>query len=271
MSLLETLTSSEIVDLSLELAQDLPCVWPGHMPFTHQIGNWFEHRPDADPPLSGRLGSYQTRWMTIDEHTGTHLDAPTHGVAPPDSGLPSAGVHGDVSVREVPLDQVRGEAVVVDATGMGGSADAPAPVVSAELLTAFERAHGRFGPKTVPLMRTGWDVHYRADDAGRRYVRDPLAGAAPGWPALTEAAMQLLVERGVRCVGTDAPSIGTAGNGGPVHDIGFAHGLVFVEGLANLAALPVRGSYFMAMPLKLRGGTGSPVRAIAVVAGQAAR
>src|SRR5690349_14403430 len=84
-----------IVDLSLPLAEDLPCTWPGHMPYQHKTFSWFAQRRDGWGTVGNRTGApYQTRWLCIDEHTGTHLDAPSHFVPRPGSGLPDAGPAG---------------------------------------------------------------------------------------------------------------------------------------------------------------------------------
>ncbi|WP_307937260.1 cyclase family protein [Salinispora arenicola] len=84
-----------MVDLSLTIAEDLPCYWEGHQPFQHKTWNWFADQRNAMASVYSRGGPYATRWMAIDEHTGTHFDAPLHFIPPPDSGLPGA-------VRRVP-------------------------------------------------------------------------------------------------------------------------------------------------------------------------
>lgn len=254
-----------VVDLSLEIAEDLPGAWPGHTPFRHTVGNWFTDRPDAPQPVRASLGPYQTKWMVIDEHTATHLDAPSHGLPPLGSGLPGAHANGEVSVERVPLDQLRGPAVVVDATGLGEGVGPAAPAVTVEVLERHVAQHGPFAEGDVVLVRTDWDLTYLPGEAGQAYVAGPLAGTHPGWPALDAAAMAWLGDQGVRCVGTDAPSIGGPGTGGPAHDAGFTRGMVFFEGLANLRLLPARGAYFIGLPLRLRGGTGAPARVIALV------
>ena len=88
-----------------------------------------------------------------------------------------------------------------------------------------------------------------------------VAGRESGWPAPTAEAVSLLVQRGVRCLGTDTPSVGAVEDGYPAHVAGLAHGLIYVEGLCRLEQLPVRGAEFLFLPISLRGGTGAPGRA----------
>ena len=185
---------------------------------------------------------------------------------PPDSGLPDAAAAGAVSTDGVPLEQLTGPAVVVDVAGSVGPAEpGHSPPIGVEAIEAFEAGYGRIEAGDVVLLRTGWDGRYLAGPEGRRYVHDCLAGREAAWPAPTAEAVSLLVERGVRCLGVDTPSVGAAEDGYPAHIAGLAHGLVYVEGLARLVELPVRGGIFVFLPLAVRGGSGAPGRAICLV------
>jgi isatin hydrolase len=249
---------SQVIDLSVPLAEDLPCYWPTHLPFQHKLWNWFGTRAD---------GPYTTAWLAIDEHTGTHFDAPHHFVPPPDSGLPDAGPLGAVTAERVPLDQLIGPAAVIDVSALTDRADTPgvSPRVGVTDVTAWEDRHGGLTPGTVVLLRTGWDRFYRRGAAGNAYLHDVVVTrSGPGWPAPAVSTMELLVDRGVRAVGTDAPSIGPADDGRPVHVVGLSAGVVFVECLAGLAELPPRGAWFCFLPLKVERGSGAPGRAVAI-------
>jgi kynurenine formamidase len=128
----------------------------------------------------------------------------------------------------------------------------------------FEAEHGPIQPGTVVLLRTGWDRHYQPGDAGADYCHNVIiTGTSPGWPAPEPPLMQLLMDRGVRCVGTDGASMGSAHDGAPVHLLGLGAGLAFVEALAHLDQLPPRGAYFCFAPLNVARGTGAPGRAFA--------
>lgn len=259
----------EVVDLTLLVAEELPCWWSTHMPFQHKTFNYFADRDDHPLPLRSRNGPYQTRWVLMDEHTGTHVDAPAHFIPEQGSGLPNEGPAGATTIDRVPLQQLMGPAVVVDVPDdLPGGGPGVSPVIPPELLQGFESEHGRFQPGDVVLFRGRWDRHYLPGDAGSPYCHDPLVTrSGPGWPAPEVPAMRLLMERGVRCVGTDSPSMGSCHDGAPVHVEALAQGVCFVEALTRLDLLPVRGAWFCAAPVNLARGTGAPARAFAVLPG----
>jgi isatin hydrolase len=258
-----------VVDLSLLIAEDLPCYWSTHMPYQHKTYNWFADRKDGAGCVINRSGPYATRWMAIDEHTGTHIDAPSHFIPPEDSGLPYAGTAGAVTVDRVPLDRHMGPAVVIDVTALNGTGKpGSSPIIDAAAVERWEGEHGRLQPGDICLFRTGWDAAYQRGTAGTGYLHDVVVtGTAPGWPAPEVETIELLLERGVRCAGIDAPSMGPAhgDRGQAVHVAGLGAGAVYVECLTNLAHLPARGAWFCFLPLNVEGGTGAPGRAVAWV------
>lgn len=256
---------SRVVDLTLLIAEELPCWWSTHMPFQHKTFNYFENHDDQAAPLLSRNGPYQTRWMLIDEHTGTHVDAPAHFIPLPGSGLPNAGEEGTVTVDRIPLERLCGPAVVIDVPDdLPGSAPGISPIIDPGLIEDFERGHGRIGPGEIVLFRSHWDRHYAPGPEGEAYCSAPLVTkTGPGWPAPEPPAMELLLDRGVRCVGTDSPSMGSTHDGAPVHVTGLSRGACYVEALAGLDQLPVRGAWFMFAPMRLARGTGAPGRAMA--------
>lgn len=254
-----------IVDLSLLLAEDLPSSWPGNVPYQHKLFDWFRDGPGETGPLISH-GAFHTRWFMVAEHTATHFDAPTHWVPPPGSGLPDAGPAGEISTDRVPVDQLAGGAVVIDVRESAGPAEpGVSPLVGPEVIEAFETEHGRIEPDEVVLLRTDWDLRYVEGPEGSRYIVDCVAGREPGWPAPTAETVSLLIERGVRCLGVDTPSVGAVHEARSAHIAGLAHGMVYVEGLAHLAELPVRGATFLFLPVPIRGGSGAPGRAIALL------
>lgn len=260
--------TDSVVDLTLLLAEDLPCTWPGHQWYQHKTFSWFAPRPDRAAPLINRSGvAYQTRWLTLDEHTGTHLDAPSHFIPPPDSGLEGSGPAGNTSVESVPVTQAMGPAAVIDVTALGGTAEAGAsPAITAEHVRSWEETNGALEPGDIVLFRSGWDRYYRRGPAGTRYGWDVIVTSTqPGWPSPDAECVTYLHGRGVRCLGTDGLSMGSADCGAPAHVAGLSRGMVFVEALTNLDRLPARGSYFIMLPLRIEDGSGGPGRAIAVL------
>lgn len=239
-----------IVDLSLPLAVGLPCTWPGHASFETSVHADFS---TGQP--------YRTASISMDEHAGTHVDAPCHSIED------AAGL----TVAQIPLGDLIGPAVVIDATvdaevafGNGESANgAPgrSPRVGADVIDAFERVHGPIRQGEIVLLRTGWDARYATGSAGLAYLEAPLRGGS-GWPAPDEQFLEAIRVRGVRCLGTDAPSVGALDDPGFGHERTLANRIWPIEGLANLAALPARGATFVFLPLSL-GGSGAPGRAVA--------
>lgn len=262
-ALLTALRGSTIVDLTLLLAEDLPCSWPGATPYRHTRDHWFE--PSTHGGARRWSGTpHHTCVLELDEHTGTHFDAPSHFVAPPGSGLPNEGPSGVLTAEQIPIDQLLGPAAVVDVCSLVGQATPGAsPRINPGSLSEFERAHGALRPGDIVLFRSRWDRRYGAGD---RYVRDPLVlGTEPAWPAPSPETIALLVERGVRCVGTDGVSMGPADDPMPTHLVGLHAGMVFVEALCNLDRLPARGAGFVFLPLPIKGGSGGPGRALGFV------
>ena len=160
------------------------------------------HRPTDPQPVYPRMGgSYQTRWLAVDEHTGTHADAPRHFIPPPGSGLPHAGPAGEIGIDRLPLLAAVGPADVVDVTSVPPAQPGRSPAIGTAELDSWEAAHGSVRPGDVVLLHSGWDERYRRGPAGAGYGSQVLAGTEPGWPAPTPEAMGWLHERGVRCVG----------------------------------------------------------------------
>jgi isatin hydrolase len=261
-----SLAGARVVDLSLTLSERLPGTWPGHMTFAHHNWNWFA---EVEGP-TGKTRSkdpYQTNFVVIDEHCGTHFDAPTHFVPPPASGLDLAGPLGDQTGDKVPIEDLMGPAVVVDVRFLSGEGEpGVSPFITADHVRGWEEEHGSLRAGEVVLFSTGWDRYYVEGEEGERYMHDSLVtGKAPGWPAPAPETAIYLHERGVKTIGIDAPSVGSAHDGVPVHQEGLSRGMRYVEILTNLGELPVRGAYFIFMPVKIAGSSGGPGRAVALL------
>src|SRR6266700_8456769 len=89
MAIWDVLSNSRIIDLSVIVSSDLPASWPTHMAFTSKVWNYYTELAERQGSVAS-AGPYQTRFWLVDEHCGTHFDAPTHFIPPPDSGLPWA-------------------------------------------------------------------------------------------------------------------------------------------------------------------------------------
>ena len=263
---LELLTSARVVDLSLTVSERLPGTWPGHMIYAHHNWNWFAE-VEGPTGTTRSTAPYQTNFVAMDEHCGTHFDAPTHFVPPPDSGLDLAGPLGEQTGDKVPLEELMGPAVVVDVRFLAEEGKPGiSPFITAGHVEEWEEENGSLRASEVVLFRTGWDRYYVEGEEGERYMHGSLVtGEVPGWPAPAPETAIYLHEIGVKTIGIDAPSIGSAHDGVPVHQEGLSRGMRYVEILTNLGELPVRGAYFIFMPLKIAGSSGGPGRAIALL------
>jgi len=251
-----------VVDLSMTLDEHLPVSWPGAAVFHHHRSN--DYADGRGVPAD--KGPYTTHTLILDEHAGTHFDAPSHFIPPPTSGLPRAGPAGLLTGDVVPLRELMGPAVVIDCRDSTGAVPGQSPVIGVQAVERHEALHGQINPGEVVLFHTGWDAKLRDLPAGRDYVHRPFVlGDSAGWPAPDVETVQLLHSRGVRLLATDGTSMGLVHDGAPVHWWGLSNGMLFVEACVNLGALPTLGAWFLFLPLKVAGSSGAPGRAIAFV------
>ncbi len=260
-----------VVDLTVLLSETLPAHWGSNPPFARWTNNWFEQPTNFyGSPASGSNGPYYSQRFVLDEHTGTQTDFPAHFVPPPDSGLPHASPMGAITGDKYPLNRMMGPAVVIDVTDLRDAAEPgfSAPI-TVERIQAWESEHGPIQPGEVVLFRSGYsDAYYKPLPEGARMTMEPLVlKTAPGWPAPTPEAVKYLFDRGVWHLGTDGASMGPVEDGQPTHLAGLQHGMSWEELLINLGELPVRGAFYIALPLKVADQSGAPARAIALLPG----
>jgi len=258
------LGDGEWIDLSVLVSPRLP-TWPLHMPFQRTVWNWFEPPPRAGVHWRSEV-PYHTAWWTIDEHTGTHFDAPSHFIPPSSIHLPDASRAGDITADLVNLRKLRGPACVIDVRDLVGEADAGvSPVIGWDRIERFESEHGELQVGDVVLFWSGWDERYLPGTAGDAYARAVVAEQVAGWPSPSPEVIVTLNERGIETLGTDGCSIGSSEDGRPGHIAGLSREMAYVESLTQLGRLPARGAYFMFLPVKVEGSSGAPGRAVAFV------
>ncbi len=262
-------SGARIVDLTVLVSESLPAHWGANPPFARWTTNWFEALDNEyGTPFTPSAAPYYSQRFVIDEHTGTQTDFPAHFVPPPGSGLPHAGPMGAMTGDKYPLGRMTGPAAVLDVTDIR---DAAAPGLSApitvERIQAWEAEHGEIQAGEVVLFHSGYsDAYYKPLPEGARFTFEPLIlKSAPGWPAPTPEAVEYLRGKGVWHLGTDGASMGPVQDGQPTHVAGLQHGMSWEELLTNLGELPVRGAYYVALPLKIIDQSGSPTRAVAFV------
>ena len=251
------------VDLSLLVAPDYPTGWP----------TWPRFLMSPEERI-GPLSPYNTEVLLIDGNTGTQLDVPPHSVTPPDSGYPNAGPFGRSFTDVVPAWQFGGEACVLDCRDLLDAAPpGRSPLVTADRVAAWERAHRPLGFGDAVLFRSGFsDKYYKPLPEGRRYAADPVEGKTPAWPDPDPACMAAIAGRKVMTLGTDSTSMGPLPDlAEPTHYAGLKHGLIWAESLTGLADLPATGAFYCMLGPKHAGAPFSELRAFAVVGDPLAR
>jgi kynurenine formamidase len=229
-ALADTLTRFEIRDLSHMLEEGIP-FFPTHTRFYHMPAS----RSD-DPAVMFQI--------LMHEHNGTHVDAPAHYIR---EG-PDPARH---FLHSVPADALIGPAALIDVSV------APPSLLSVEAIHAWEERQGAIARGEIAIFNFGWHRKWRLGAEGRRFVKD--------WPGLSREAAAYLLERRIRAVGTDCLSIDCCNSTEiPAHDRFLRNGILIMENLAALDNLPPR-FFFFATPLRIRDGSGSPIRALAFI------
>lgn len=193
--------------------------------------------------------------FTVGEHTGTHFDAPVHWVSGKD--LPAN------TVDAIPANNFIAPAVVINCSAeSAANADF---VLTREVIEAWEAEHGRIPPRSWVLFRTDWSKRTGDDYTNRREDGAHTPGPDP------EACRFLIEERdahgfGVETIGTDAGQAHLMNPPYPAHTLFHGAGRYGLQCLQNLDQLPPTGAVIVSAPLKIEGGSGSPLRVLALVA-----
>ncbi len=233
---------AKVVDLTYSF-DEKTIYWPTAKPFTWEKEAW-----------GVSTGGY---WYTAarygaSEHGGTHLDAPIHFG------------EGKQAADELPLTKLISPAVVINITdACTKNADY---LLTVEDITNWETQHGRIPDASIVLVHTGWG-RFWGDK--KQYLGTDVAGDVANlhFPGISKDAAKLLTEqRKIDAIGIDTASI----DHGPSKDF-IAHQILNganiygLENVANLEKLPAKGATVIALPMKIKGGTGGPARIIALL------
>lgn len=239
-----SLAEARWIDLSYDFSSET-IYWPTAKPFEMEVVS-------AQRTPAGFY--YAANNFSAAEHGGTHLDAPVHFA------------EGKWSSDQIPLTQLIGAAVVVDVSPR--TAANPDYLVTPEDFRAWEAAHGRLPDSTIVLIHTGWGKFW---PDRQRYLgtakTGPEAVAELHFPGIdSSAARWLLTERHARAVGIDTPSLDYGQSKTyDTHQILFVDNVPGFENVANLEQLPPRGAWIVALPMKIKGGSGGPLRIVAAL------
>lgn len=233
--------TSRVVDMSYPYDENT-IYWPNAEGFRHEKDQWATN----DAGYWYAAGDFASA-----EHGGTHLDSPIHFA------------EGMETVDEIPVSRLIGPAAVIDVSERA-SEDRDYRV-SAGDIAAWETANGPLTPETIVIVRTGWGDRW---PNRLEYMGSDTAGDTANlhFPGIAADAAELLVERNVNGVGIDTASI----DHGPstdfiAHQILNGAGIYALENVANVGLLPATGATLVALPMKIREGTGAPTRIIAIL------
>jgi len=235
------LDNARLVDLTHTFDADT-VYWPTGKPFDHEQTAW---------GVNEKGYFYSSYDYASSEHLGTHVDAPIHFG------------EGRPTLDAVPLERWLGPGVVIDISA-ACAADADYQLTAANI-AAHEAQHGAIPAGAIVLVRTDWSNRW--PDV-KQYMGDDTAGSADNlhFPGLSAEAARLLAERRAAAVGIDTASI----DHGPSTEF-LAHRVLAeaeipgLENLTGLDALPARGAWIVALPMKIGDGSGGPLRAVALL------
>lgn len=228
-----------LLKLPPELAKDTPPIK------IHRISEY-----DQDGPF------WAWNWLELGEHSGTHFDAPHHWITGKD--------YSDGYTDTLDIKRVVAPVNVLDFSAE--CAADPDFLLTVEHIDAWEAEHGAINAGEWVVLRSDWDK--RAHDEAL-FLNANETG--PHTPGPTAEAIQHLIAKGIvgwgsQCIGTDAGLAGGMNPPFPAHNLLHANNRFGLASLANLDKLPAKGAILIAAPLKIAQGTGSPIRALALVA-----
>ncbi len=233
-ALLAELRNRRVVDLSHTLEEHMPH-FPSHAMFFHNLWSSYER--------GGRSLHYL---LVMHEHNGTHVDAPIHF-------LKNAKPEAHVTVERVPLGQLMGRGVRVDCRGTQAGES-----VTENQIREWEKRHGALEAGDIVLFDFGWAAHWALRPNNQHYIQD--------WPGVSMDAAEYVLSKRVAAIGVDtlSPDPPQALSTRPIHPVVLEKQVLIIENLCNLDQLP-DFFLFLAFPLKIREGSGSPIRAVALV------
>jgi kynurenine formamidase len=240
--------SVEVVDLTAPLTPDTPL-----LELPPEFGQTARFELEEISRYDERGPAWYWNNFHTGEHTGTHFDAPIHWVTGRDQA----------DVATVPVSAFVAPAVVLDVVDRV-AAD-PNFLIEIEHLVAFTAEHGPFPEHGWLLCRTGWSSRTTQQDMVNNTATGPTSPGMSAQCARWVAEESSLQGIGVETIGTDAGAAHSFDPPFPCHSFLLGFGKYGLAQLQNLDRLPPTGSVVVAAPLRIVGGSGSPVRVLALV------
>lgn len=239
----------KLVDLTQTLTPEFPTIV-----LPPEFGQAWPFRLEEISRYDERGPAWYWNNFSMSEHTGTHFDAPVHWVSGKDQP--------NNCVDSIPIESFIAHAVVIDTSAE--SRDNPDFLLTIDFVEAWEERHGRIPQRSWVLMRTDWSKRITP----KAYLNMAEDGAhSPGPDA--QVVPWLIQERnvhgfGTESVGTDAGQAQHLNPPYPCHYFMHGNNRYGLQCLTNLDQLPPQGTVVLAAPLKIRSGSGSPLRVLAL-------
>ncbi len=243
-----------VVDLTQTLTPEFP-----QLTLPPEMGQCQPFRIEEVSSYDDRGPSWYWNNFTCNEHTGTHFDAPIHWVS--GRNLPNN------SVDTIPAEHMLAPAVVIDCS-KESKQDADF-LLTREFIEHWESEHGDIPTGAWVLMRTDWSTR-RDPKEYQNYDEEGQHSPGPDAEAVRYMVEKDVIGFGTEAIGTDAGQAQHLNPPYPCHYYMHGSGRYGLQCLMNLDKLPPTGSVILAAPLKIRKGSGSPLRVLALVPGDAA-
>lgn len=228
-----------IIDLTHTIGLNIP-VWPSDT----LSGNY-----SSVTLTDYKTNGFYSRLLSIPEHFGTHIDAPAHGC------------EGKLTIDQIPLDNLILPAVVISVKEK--VMNNPDYALTVEDILEWEKRFGLIQNNSVVLMYSGWSKYWNEP---KLYLNQDEKGVMH-FPGFSEEAVKFLIdERNINGIGVETLSIDCGRSADfPVHKILFEANKFAVENIGDISKLPTVGATLIIAPLKLEGGSGSPLRVFALM------
>lgn len=237
----EQLARGQWIDLSYSFSEET-LYWPNN-----PTGFKLDTLSEGTTPAGFYYSSFS---FNAPEHGGTHLDAPLHFAA------------NRLSADQLRLDQLTGGAIVIDVSEK--ALKDRDYLISIDDVLAWEKKHDTISSNNMVLFRTGYGQFY--PDAEKYFGTSQKGAEAIAllhFPGIAPELAEWLVKRKVKAVGIDTPSIDYGQSKDfKTHQILMGADIPAFENMANLDQLPETGTYIVALPMKIKNGSGAPLRVI---------